>query len=158
MVLIHIEFRFGPVHLRRNHNERVYYICTVTSDRYRRLLEDHVVPPLRQRNCLANTVLMQDGATAHTARCARNAIQANFPDELVISITFQIAWPARSPELNPCDLDGGFLKDRVDHGHVTNEADLKAIIIRHVSPIPADMLWTTRWFAFSILLIDKVWA
>lgn len=115
--------------------------CTVTSDRYARLLEDHVVPALRQRGCLATTVFMQDGATAHTARRAKTVIQAHFPDERVISRTFPIAWPARSPDLNPCDFWlWGFLKDRVYQGSVTNEAELKASIVRHVSLIHPDML------------------
>ena len=114
---------------------------TITRDRYRRLLEDHGVPFLRQRNCLATTVLMHDEATAHTSRCVRNVIQANFPDEPVISRALPMAWPARSPDSNRCDFWlGGFLKDRVYQLHVTNEADLKATFIRHVSPIPADML------------------
>lgn len=114
---------------------------TVTSDRYSRLLENFVVPALRQRGCLANTIFMQDGATAHTARRVKTLIHQNFPDERVISRTFPIAWPARSPDLNPCDFWlWGFLKDRVYHGHVTNEADLKASIVRNVSLIPTDML------------------
>ena len=84
---------------------------------------------------------MQDGATAQAARCVRNLFQANFPDKRVISRTFPIAWLARSPDLNPCDFWlWGFLKDRFYEGHVTNEADLKARIIRYVSLIPADML------------------
>ena len=88
---------------------------------------------------------MQDGATAHTARCVRNVIQANFPDERVISHTFPVAWPARSPDLNPRDFWlWGFLKDRVYQGHVTNEIDLKASIIRHTSLIPDDMLHAAK--------------
>ena len=66
---------------------------------------------LRQRSRLATTVMMEDGATMHMARYVKNVIQANFPNELVISHIFSIAWPARSPDLNPRDFwQGYFLK------------------------------------------------
>ena len=93
---------------------------------------------------------MQDEATAHTTRCLRNVIQANFSDERVITRTFPIAWPGRSPDFNPCDFwPWGYLKDCVYQGHVTNLADLKSSIVCHVSLIPAVCCLrprTTRWF------------
>ena len=78
--------------------------CTVTSDRNGRLLEEFVVPALKQRSCYDPTVFMQDSATAHLARCERNVIQANFPDESVILCIFLLTWPTRSPSLNSCDF------------------------------------------------------
>ena len=45
---------------------------------------------------------MQDGATPHTANNTKEFLKANF-GERVISIGFPIWWPARSPDLNPCD-------------------------------------------------------
>ena len=84
---------------------------------------------------------MQDGTTGHTARCVRNVIQANFPDERVISRAFPTARRARSPGFNPFDFWlWSFLKDRVYQGDVTNVVDLNASIVGHVFLFPAVML------------------
>lgn len=65
--------------------------CRVTSDRYSRFLENHAVQALRQIGCLAITIFMQCAATAHTTRHVKHLIQANFPDDRVISRTLPTA-------------------------------------------------------------------
>jgi hypothetical protein len=53
---------------------------------------------------------MQDGATAHTATYAINVLNEVFEDRLIS----RGLWPARSSDLNPCDLYlWGNLKDKV---------------------------------------------
>ena len=44
-----------------------------------------------------------DGATAHTSRRAMGILRKMFPGHL-ISLRGDIGWPARSPDLNPCDF------------------------------------------------------
>jgi hypothetical protein len=52
---------------------------------------------------------IQDGATAHTANYSINILNEVFEDRL-ISCRF---WPARSPNLNLCDLNlWGNIKDK----------------------------------------------
>ena len=53
--------------------------CRVTNAWYRRLLEDHVVLALRQKNCLATTVFMQDGAIAHKVQCVKMLFKFTSP-------------------------------------------------------------------------------
>ena len=45
----------------------------------------------------------QDGATAHTAQRSLQVLREMFPDRL-ISLRGDIGWPARSPDLSPCDF------------------------------------------------------
>jgi hypothetical protein len=53
---------------------------------------------------------MQDGATAHTATYSINVSNEVFEDRLIS----RELWPARSPDLNPCDFYlWGNLKDKV---------------------------------------------
>ena len=41
--------------------------------------------------------------SAHTARCSMDAVRRLFPTHIV-SRYGDIAWPARSPDLTPCDF------------------------------------------------------
>jgi hypothetical protein len=53
---------------------------------------------------------IQDGATAHTADYSINVLNEVFEDRLIS----RGLWPARSPDLNPCDFYlWGNLKDKV---------------------------------------------
>ena len=45
----------------------------------------------------------QDGATAHTSRVSMSVLRERFPERL-ISIRGDLEWPARSPDLSPCDF------------------------------------------------------
>ena len=44
----------------------------------------------------------QDGATDHTARTSIYLLREHFPERL-ISLSGDLQWPARSPDLAPCD-------------------------------------------------------
>ncbi|GBN19082.1 hypothetical protein AVEN_23803-1 [Araneus ventricosus] len=52
---------------------------------------------LTERECL-------DGASPHIARPVQALLHAHFGNDRVISRSFPIAWPPRSPDLNPCDF------------------------------------------------------
>jgi hypothetical protein len=81
---------------------------------YLRMLEDFVVPALMQRNFLQRCIFQQDGAPAHTAHITRQFLENRFGLERVISKFFPNFWPARSPDLAPCDYFlWGYLKSLV---------------------------------------------
>ena len=52
---------------------------------------------------LEDTWFQQDGATAHTAMITMNCLRQIFPGRL-ISLRGDVNWPARSPDLAPCDF------------------------------------------------------
>ncbi|GFU59386.1 transposable element tc3 transposase [Trichonephila clavipes] len=93
--------------------------CSVTSPRYRELLQQQVIPALQERQCLQTTIFMQDGATPHIARQVKALLSVNLGDNHVTSRHFPDARPSRSPDLNPCDFWlWRFLKCRVYSGGI----------------------------------------
>ena len=52
---------------------------------------------------LGDIWFQQDGATAHTSRASMAVLREHFPERL-ISIRGDLEWPARSPDLAPCDF------------------------------------------------------
>ena len=80
---------------------------------------------------------MQDGASAHIARCVKQLLRSHFGNERIISRQFPTAWPPRSPNLNPCDFWLlGYLKSMVHRDLITSLSDLKENIERYVHNIP----------------------
>jgi hypothetical protein len=49
---------------------------------------------------VTDAYFMQDGATAHTATYSLNALNEVFEDR---QMSHRL-WPARSPDINPCDF------------------------------------------------------
>ena len=85
---------------------------TVTSDRYIQMIEEFFLPKLEEMN-LRDVWFQQDGATAHTARTSMALLREHFPERL-ISLRGDLDWPARSPDLAPCDFFlWGYLKSLV---------------------------------------------
>ena len=103
-----------------------------------------VIPALQERNCVETTVFMQDGAPPPIGRQVQRLLRETVTDERIISRNFTNPWPARSPDLNPCDFRlWGYLKDRVYQGHFRSLDDLKTSIQRHVAQIPRELLRET---------------
>ena len=50
-----------------------------------------------------NVWFQQDGATAHTSRLLSGILRELFSAHL-ISLRGDLGWPARSPDLNPCNF------------------------------------------------------
>lgn len=107
-------------------------------------------PALCQRNLLranANAneppIWQQDGARAHTAVVTREVLEDIFGMENVISQGFPFQWPARSPDITPCDFFmWGYLKDLVCHKSprpATLEA-LMDVITRNARAITQEQL------------------
>jgi hypothetical protein len=75
---------------------------TVTSQRYLQMLCNFLEPRLNELG-YASLWFQQDGVTAHTATASMEVLRENFSGRL-ISLRGEIPWPARSPDLSPCDL------------------------------------------------------
>lgn len=87
----------GPWFFEENGNT-----VTVNSDRYVNMLEQFLFPRLDELD-LGDFWFQQDGATAHTSRASMAVLREHFPERL-ISIRGDLEWPARSPDLSPCDF------------------------------------------------------
>jgi len=74
---------------------------TVTSDRYCDMLQNFLRPKVDELE--EDVWLQQDGATAHTSRRSLSILREMFPGHL-IPLRGDIGWPARSPDLTPCDF------------------------------------------------------
>jgi transposase len=123
---------------------------TVNSDRYLNILKHHMLPNLGRRK--RNIIFMQDGAAPHTAVKVREFLHDNF-GERVISRNFPWGWPARSPDLNPCDFFlWGYIKSRVFLRHPTTIPELKNAISAEISALSHDILSLTVSSLFDRLL------
>lgn len=117
-------------------NERA---VSVTSNRYAHMIQEFFVPALNAMN-LENVWFQQDGATAHTARASMAIVRQHFPGRL-ISMMGDLHWPARSPDLAPCDYFlWGYLKSLVYNNRPRTLVDLKNNIRDAVANIPVQML------------------
>lgn len=117
-------------------NERA---VTVNAARYRSMIEEFFIPSLEEMN-VRDVWFQQDGATAHTARDSMNLLRQYFPDRL-ISLRGDLPWPARSPDLTPCDFFlWGYLKSLVYVDRPQTIDHLKNNIRDATANIPIDML------------------
>jgi len=96
-----------------------------------------------------------NGETAHTSRHSIGILKEIFLGHL-ISLRDDIGWPARSPDLNPCDFFlWGYLKSKVHSNHPQCNEQLKDTIRQEIATIPYGMtaeLLTTFGNALKSLL------
>ncbi|CAK1578615.1 unnamed protein product [Parnassius mnemosyne] len=112
---------------------------TVNSGRYVNMLQEFFLPRLDALD-LGDIWFQQDGATAHTARASMAVLREHFPERL-ISIRGDLQWPARSPDLSPCDFFlWGFLKSRVYVNRPRTLQDLKNNIQEEIANITPALL------------------
>ena len=60
------------------------------------------IDQLKERRKISRAILMQDGATPHTALSTRSFLTSNFGNRL-IGKHFAVEWPPQSPDLTPAD-------------------------------------------------------
>ena len=78
--------------------------------------------------------------TAHTAKKSMNLLKEIFGDR-VISLRGKVVWPARSPDLSPCDFFlWGFLKAKVYEHRPTTIPALKQAIADEIKRIPQEVI------------------
>ena len=115
-------------------------VVTVTSERYVKMLLEFVKPKLRELHIDSKIWFQQDGATAHTARLSLTVLQEMFPGR-VVSLRGDVPWPARSPDLSPCDFFlWGHLKAEVFKSRPITLTELKAAIVTAVNEISMGMI------------------
>ena len=108
--------------------EENYRTAIVTSARYLTMIQDFFLPQSEGRR-LVSTI----GFTAHTAR---DFLRDRFPGQL-ISLRGDLNWPARSPDLVPCDFFlWGYLKSLVYNNRPRNLETLKNNIRAQIAEIP----------------------
>lgn len=131
---------FGPYFFQDDNGRAV----TVTSERYVAMLNDFLLPMLRQHNAdLRSLWFQQDGATSHTARLSMQTVRRLFPGK-VISRNGDVTWPSRSPDLSACDYFlWGYLKHKVYEIRPHSIEDLKESITTAIRQIPLEMLRKT---------------
>ena len=94
---------FGPI----------FFDSPVNSELYLQMLEDTVMPDLRQEYGDEEFYFQQDGAPPHYGVDVRNFLNRELPNNW-IGRRGAIEWPARSPDLTPMDFFfWGVVKDQV---------------------------------------------
>jgi hypothetical protein len=114
----------------------IFFENTINSERY---VTDILRPFFDSITEEENTYgyFRQDGATAHTATYSINVLNEVFEDRLVS----RGLWPARSPDLNPCDFYlWGNLKDKVCSNNPHTLVELKQSIRETSSSIEVSEL------------------
>jgi hypothetical protein len=110
----------------------------VTADRYVEMLETFLRPKLDNVDT-EHLWFQQDRATAHTARRSLGMLREMFPGHL-ISLKGIVGWPARSPDLSPCDFFlWRYLKEKVFKHRPQSLEDLKERIRQKINAIPPEI-------------------
>lgn len=82
-----------------------FFPGTVTANSYTTMLTDYLLPEMRNRGIEPRAVVyMHDGAPAHTARSVADFLTNTFSHHIGGDQRAFIAWPPRSPDLNPLDF------------------------------------------------------
>lgn len=112
---------------------------TVNYQRYVTMITNFFLPAL-ENMAIGEVWFQQDGVTAHTSRISIPVLRENFPGRL-ISNRGDIPWPARSPDLAPCDYFlWGYLKSKVYNNRPATLEALKNNIRHETANIPVAML------------------
>lgn len=115
---------------------------TVNSERYLAMLENSVLPALQEFPNYDALIFMHDGAPPHWAITVRNFLDANFPMRWMGRGSQQYPWPARSPDLTPCDFFlWGYLKSLLyTDVQFPNLQALQDRISQVVQAVPQEMI------------------
>ena len=109
---------------------------TMNGDRYLRMLRTQVWPEVSTWENAENLILMQDGAPPHFKTEVRNWLDNTFPERW-IGRSGPHVWPARSPDLTPCDYFlWGYLKEQVYRSNPANINILEIAIREAIQNIP----------------------
>lgn len=112
---------------------------TVNSQRYTHMINNFLAPRLNALQ-IDQVWFQQDGATSHTAQISLQVLRQMFPGRL-ISSRGDVPWPARSPDLAPCDFFlWGHLKAEVFKHRPRTLPDLRNAIQEEIGLIPQEML------------------
>ena len=112
----------------------------MNGERYLELLQERVWPIVSAWDNANNIVFMQDGAPPHFARPVREWLDDHFPERWM-GRQGPHEWPARSPDLTPCDFFlWGWAKEQVYCAKPRNLDELEAQIEQVLTNVPPDFL------------------
>lgn len=107
----------------------------VTGPSYKEMLVNYAWPRLKNKNFY----FQHDGAGAHYSVTVREWLDKKFPDRW-IGRRGPFDWPARSPDLSPCDFFlWGYLKDIVFKEPLASITELQERIEQACEEIPEEM-------------------
>ena len=113
---------------------------TMDAARYLAMLEEDVWPVLSRWRNVDRLVFMQDGAPAHYSRVVRNWLDRHFHQRW-LGRAGPNEWPARSPDLTPCDFFlWGYVKEEVYKRQAQNIDELEAYIREVIENIPREYI------------------
>ena len=123
---------------------KTYENQSMNGQMYHSLLQYTVLPELRIRNGgnLDGLWWQQDGAPCHVTQRNMIYLDHQFQDRVISRRSIRgHDWPARSPDLNPCDYFlWGYLKSRVYTPLPRSMAELKTNIQREISVLDHPMI------------------
>ena len=115
---------------------------TMNGERYHQMLEDSIIPQILDMNN-NHVIFMQDGAPPHYANMVRDLLDNTFPGRW-IGRRGPYDWPARSPDLTPCDFFlWGWAKDQVYQREPQTIDQLEEAIHDVISNVPVEFLRKT---------------
>jgi hypothetical protein len=110
----------------------------VTGETYKKMLRYYFFPKLRDYS--SDVIFQQDGAAPHFAVIVRQYLNYKLPGRWM-GRGGPISWPARSPDLTPCDFFlWGYIKDYVFSELPTSIVELKTKIRAAISSIDENTL------------------
>lgn len=113
---------------------------TMNADRYLKMLEEYVWPRICGWENIDELVFMQDGAPPHFARTVRAWLDQKFPERW-IGRQGPHNWPARSPDLTPCDFFlWGWAKEKVYQTKPHTLEQLETRIHEVIENVPFEFL------------------
>ena len=119
---------------------------SITSEVYHELLDNEILPEIRDRGWIDEYHFQHDGAPPHTTRLNLGLLRDNFGSR-VIARSFPemfgegLAWPPYSPDLSPLDFFlWGYVKDKVYQSNPTTLGDLKEAISTIIDSVPNEIL------------------
>lgn len=111
-----------------------FYDGSVNAQSYLAMLKEFLWPKVKRRRMY----FQQDGAAAHYATIVRNWLDEKFANRW-IGRRGPFEWPARSPDLSPCDFYlWGCLKDRVYRERPATLGALRERIIAACAEVPVE--------------------
>lgn len=123
-----------------------FYRGTLNGQRYASFLQ-HTLPLLMEDLGLETRLSMwfqHDGCPAHTAKVARDVLDATFPNRW-IGRGGTVRWPARSPDVTPLDFFlWGAVKDRVYQEPPTTVEDMQHRITAACAAISVETLQSVQ--------------
>ena len=113
---------------------------TMNGERYLNMLQEKVWPIVSSWDNSDRLIFMQDGAPPHFSRDVQEWLNNNFTGRW-IGRRGAIDWPARSPDLTPCDFFlWGWAKEQVYKENPQTIDELEASVNQVLKNVPLDFL------------------